>query len=347
MRKLFFISTSIIAVALIACLYQCIRHHTIKALVAQYDNNSLDEVSAYYENQVLQDPHNAVALYNLGDALYKKGDYQQAKKYFMMAHAESNESKLKAQALFNAGNASAFNNELKEALSCFEILISENPQHESAKHNAEIIKKMMEQQKQEQENKEDSHKNNKDDQHKQEQSGSQDNSSQQDKNKDSSNQSTSDESKEESQSQDQQEHSKDSDKNSQNERSHNDKSDKHDTDSRNDKSQGSEQKSQDKQDNFGKNDRQNSPEKDREQHSQSPDNKQQKNDTKTSQSSAQGSASADQQAPTDTTQSRRDSATDMLFKQLDALDQQLQKELIRCVTKEKEGVRSTHEQKNW
>ncbi len=90
-----------------------------------------------------------------GVAQYQSGQYDQAAEAF--AQQPGYESR------YNQGNALARSGKFKEALGVYEQTLQSNPEHEDAQHNAELIRKLLEQQQQsqngsgqEQENQQDS-----------------------------------------------------------------------------------------------------------------------------------------------------------------------------------------------
>ena len=70
-----------------------------------YEAEKYDEAGAQYSQAVIRNPENVKGLYNMGDVLYQKGQFQVAAQAFMKA-AEGSEAKgEKAQAFHNLGNA--------------------------------------------------------------------------------------------------------------------------------------------------------------------------------------------------------------------------------------------------
>lgn len=101
-------------------------------------------------NQVVVDkPHDAQTLYDAGVVAYKQGKYQQAQAYFTNAAKQSGSARhqvLLEKALFNQGNSNVKLNNLQQALTDYESVLKLNAQNEKARHNLEIVKKMLEEQ---------------------------------------------------------------------------------------------------------------------------------------------------------------------------------------------------------
>jgi len=113
--------------------------------------------------------------YQKGVAQYRAGDYQGAAQSFS-ASDNGNDSR------YNFGNAQLMGGQIEDAVKTYEALLKDNPENEDARHNLEIAKKLLEQQKQQQQNRNNQQNQ---DQDKQNQSGG---SGQDDQNQDEKNQ---------------------------------------------------------------------------------------------------------------------------------------------------------------
>lgn len=77
--------------------------------------------------------------YKRGVAYYRAGKFKQAEQSFR----QSTRPKVKESALYNLANSLAYQNKLAEAVSTYNQLLSENPHHEKAKHNRDVVQKMI------------------------------------------------------------------------------------------------------------------------------------------------------------------------------------------------------------
>ena len=73
-------------------------------------------------------------------ALYRQGEYEKAEQQY--AKLES------ADAQYNLGNSFAKQGKLQEALKAYDNVLTRMPEHEDARHNREIIEKLLKQQQQ-------------------------------------------------------------------------------------------------------------------------------------------------------------------------------------------------------
>lgn len=136
-----------------------------------YQAGDIPSAHALYTDVVKANPQDPLVNFNEGFLLYKQGDYAQAAASFERA-AQSATGDQQQEAYFNLGNAKAYQKEWQQAIDAYDKILEQNPAHERAKHNKEIVRKLLEQEKQQQ----------KDDQQKQN-----DKQDQQDKNKDKNN----------------------------------------------------------------------------------------------------------------------------------------------------------------
>lgn len=133
---------------------------------AAYENKEYDRAAKELDSTYIEQPGDPYYLYNRAHIHYEQKNFKEAAHYFKEA-AGYKEGFHKIEALINAGNSFAQERLYKEALSCYEEVLSLDPDHKQARHNRDIIKKILEEQdKKEQENKkseQDKNKNNKED----------------------------------------------------------------------------------------------------------------------------------------------------------------------------------------
>ncbi|GAA3644285.1 tetratricopeptide repeat protein [Flavivirga jejuensis] len=123
-----------------------------------------------YRQAISKQPNSMAGVYNLGNAYYQKGNYEEAL-YRHEQAAKATTSKLeKHKAYHNIGNILMQNKKCKEAVEAFKNALRNNPTDNETRYNLGIAKVCAEEQKdQEDENKDDKNKDeNKDDQDKKE-----------------------------------------------------------------------------------------------------------------------------------------------------------------------------------
>src|SRR3990167_5374701 len=94
---------------------------------------------------LINSPDRPDLLYDAGVASYKTKDFSQAAAYFnRVTELDAASTVLKEQAHFNQGNVSVELKKLEDAVKQYEKVLSINPGNEHAKHNLDIVKKMLE-----------------------------------------------------------------------------------------------------------------------------------------------------------------------------------------------------------
>lgn len=110
---------------------------------------------ALLTTELVNYPHDPSVIYDAGVAAYKTGDHEQARAYFdHVTSLPQASDQLKERAYFNAGNTRVALKQLEDAIKNYEQALALDPHDERARHNLEIVKKMLEQQKQEQDKQE-------------------------------------------------------------------------------------------------------------------------------------------------------------------------------------------------
>jgi Ca-activated chloride channel family protein len=134
---------------------------------AAYHTNDFQGAQAHYSKLLAKNPYDPETNYNLGLTSLKQMKHDQALNYFTRAakHAQKN-SQLQEQAFFNQGNTLVGINKLQESLESYQQVLAINQKNDRAKQNIEIVKKMLEQQKQQNDDKKDQNQDQKKDQNK-------------------------------------------------------------------------------------------------------------------------------------------------------------------------------------
>jgi len=143
-------------------------------------DNKIDQAIAFYQEALKKNPADPLLQFNLGDALYKNKNFEQAAAAFNEA-LKTDDLSLQAKSYYNRGNTQYFLGEAarktdpehtiklwQQALDSFRAALALQPEDTEAEHNRETVQKKLEelekqQQKQkEQQSKQSEQQNNKD-----------------------------------------------------------------------------------------------------------------------------------------------------------------------------------------
>lgn len=132
------------------------------ALAAQ--KGDFKKANALLSSLIINSPNDSELLYDAGVSAFKLKQFGQAEAYFKNSaeNAKSSDS-LRQDAYFNCGNTSVELKNLEGAIKCYEKVLELNLDHQEAKHNLEIVKKMLQEQKQQEQDKENNQDKNKND----------------------------------------------------------------------------------------------------------------------------------------------------------------------------------------
>ena len=119
-----------------------------------YKNSDID-----YRRAVVKDSTSLAAQYNLGNTLYKSGDYAQAASTYEKVKEAASESDYAADWNYNVGNAAASQKNWQAAVDAYKEALLRNPGDLDAKENYIYARKMLQNQ-QENQNNQNQNKNN-------------------------------------------------------------------------------------------------------------------------------------------------------------------------------------------
>jgi len=145
------------------------------SLHAQEERSLAREGNKYFEKQKYADAEASFkkalekksnfpeAIFNLGDAMYKQGRYDDAAKQFELAAKLLSDTIFKAKAYHNMGNCSMEKKEYEDAVKAYKQALKFNPTDKDTKYNLAYANAKL---KDKQQNKQDQKKDNKQDQNK-------------------------------------------------------------------------------------------------------------------------------------------------------------------------------------
>ncbi len=118
----------------------------IKNGVDAYEKGDYDRALKLFIDAQLKDPDKPEILYNIGNAYYKKGEFESAAEHYKQVLGTKKQA-LKKRALYNLGNAEFKNGDPKAAIKHYEAVLDLDPDDRQARENLEFVKKIIEQQK--------------------------------------------------------------------------------------------------------------------------------------------------------------------------------------------------------
>ena len=101
----------------------------------QFDKQKYADAEASYKKALETKNNFPEAVFNLGDAMYKQGRYDDAAKQFQLASKLLTDSLMKARAFHNLGNCSMEKNEYEEAVRAYKQALRLNPSDRDTKYN--------------------------------------------------------------------------------------------------------------------------------------------------------------------------------------------------------------------
>jgi Ca-activated chloride channel homolog len=132
-----------------------------------YTNGRYKEAEQQYRTSLKQDKNLTEGAFNLGDALYKQGKFDEAADQFRLLADNSKAAKeIRAQSYHNLGNALFKSQKLQECIDAYKNALRNNPTDEDTRANLSQALRLLAEQQKDNDKKND---NNKQDQQKQQQ----------------------------------------------------------------------------------------------------------------------------------------------------------------------------------
>lgn len=135
-----------------------------------YRQEKFADAEVNYRKALEKDKNLSQGEFNLGDALYKEGRYDEAAQQYGLAAIRQPDAQRKARAYHNLGNALLKSQRLPESIQSYEEALKLNPHDLDTKYNLAYARALLKQQQQQQNQKQDQKQNkDKQDQSKQDQ----------------------------------------------------------------------------------------------------------------------------------------------------------------------------------
>ena len=117
--------------------------YEVRAGNEKYHENDFVAAEELYRKSLAKDPNTTESAYNLGDALYRQGKYEESAKYYAAAATQAEDEETKAKAYHNLGNALLKNQKLKESIEAYKNALVNNPKDEDSRYNLAYAQKQL------------------------------------------------------------------------------------------------------------------------------------------------------------------------------------------------------------
>ncbi len=107
--------------------------------IKAYENSKWDESLQKFQDALLDDPENPVGHYNVGQAFYKKQNYEEALTSYEKA-LNTPDVELREKVYYNQGNTYYQLNKYQESIQSYIKALELNPDDQDAKHNLELVR---------------------------------------------------------------------------------------------------------------------------------------------------------------------------------------------------------------
>jgi tetratricopeptide (TPR) repeat protein len=115
-----------------------------------FDEKKFNEAEISYKKSLELDPKSYRGSYNLGGALYKQKNYEDAVLNYSQLASRDLDQDTKSRIYHNLGNSYLQANKYKESIDAYKTALKSNPKDVDTKYNLEYAKKMLQAQQQQQ-----------------------------------------------------------------------------------------------------------------------------------------------------------------------------------------------------
>ena len=109
-----------------------------------YNQQDFSEAIARYREALNENPNSTEAIFNLGNALYRQGEWESAVEQFGNFLALERENPIAVSAAWhNIGNAMLQQHELQQSLEAYKMALRHNPLDDETRYNLAVVQRMI------------------------------------------------------------------------------------------------------------------------------------------------------------------------------------------------------------
>jgi tetratricopeptide (TPR) repeat protein len=116
----------------------------------QYENKKFNEAEKEYSKALNKNKDSYKGAFNLGDAYYQQGKYEQAAEQFQLLTHRATSKDTLSKAFHNLGNALLKSKKYEEGVNAYKNALKNNPTDEETRYNLAYAQQMLKQQQQQQ-----------------------------------------------------------------------------------------------------------------------------------------------------------------------------------------------------
>lgn len=124
-----------------------------------FDNKKYSDAEVSYKKSLNKNQKSYEGNFNLGDAYYKQGKYDEAAKQFDLLRSQKKDKSSDAASLHNLGNTLLQSQKYQESIEAFKQALKLNPKDEDTRYNLAYAQAMLKQQQQQQQQQQNQDKN--------------------------------------------------------------------------------------------------------------------------------------------------------------------------------------------
>ena len=115
-----------------------------------YEKKKFSDAEVAYRKSLNKNQQSREGNFNLGDAFYKQGKYEEAAKQFENVNGQKQDDKTKAAALHNYGNSMIQSQKYEQGIEAYKQSLKLNPKDDDTRYNLAYAQSMLKQQQQQQ-----------------------------------------------------------------------------------------------------------------------------------------------------------------------------------------------------